>query len=68
MSKKSFDPRCFELAELFLSDVPPEAKKAESATELAQLIQDTIEMYIGVELEVMSDERRSATNQLARGG
>lgn len=55
MPRKSFDPHCLELAELFLADVPPEAKKETTAAELAQLIQDTIEMFIGVDLGVMPE-------------
>lgn len=51
----SFDPKCFELAEYFLADVPPEAQKKETADELAQLIQDTIEMFIDTDLGVMPE-------------
>lgn len=39
----SFDPKCYELAELFLPDDAPEEQKQE----LAQEIQDTIEEYVG---------------------
>lgn len=58
----SFDPKCYELAESFLSDVPPEAVGKNSVNELAQAIQDTIEMYIGMELGIMPDRSGDATD------
>ena len=48
----SFDPKCLELAQHFLADVPPEAVGPQRADELAQLIQDTVEMYISTDLGV----------------
>lgn len=44
------DSRCFVLAALFLDDEPA-LKTDAHAKALAQLIQDTIELYIGSELD-----------------
>lgn len=44
----SFDPRCYELAELFLSDEPA-INTSEKRDELAQIIQDAIEDFIAYE-------------------
>lgn len=43
--RKSYDPRCYDLAELFL-DGEPELNTPERISELAQEIQDCIEGYI----------------------
>jgi hypothetical protein len=40
----SFDPKCYELAEYFVSDT--EICRGETVNELAQLIQDTIEDFL----------------------
>ena len=44
----SFDPRCYDLAELFLSDEPA-INTREKRDELAQIIQDAVEDFIAYE-------------------
>lgn len=51
---KTYDPRCYDIAELFLSDTP--LSTANHRDELASLIQQTIEDYIAHE------ERRSQSS------
>ena len=53
----SYDTRCYELAEMFLSEVPI-INNAHHADRLAQTIQDTIEQYLG-------DESEEEANRLA---
>jgi hypothetical protein len=47
----SYDPRCRELAEVFLADQPEDAQNEENLDALAQAIQDAIEAYL-TDLEV----------------
>lgn len=41
-----FDPKCYELAELFASDLPGAPLPEDEISELAQLIQTTIEEWL----------------------
>jgi hypothetical protein len=41
-----YDPRCAELAEIFLNDQPEDARNEENLDALAQAIQDAIEAYL----------------------
>jgi hypothetical protein len=48
--KVSYDPRCFELAKVFLS-VDPEIATEANADELAQVLQSAIEGFIKYDAE-----------------
>jgi hypothetical protein len=50
-----FDPKCYELAEYFLSGEPRNSSPA--LDELAQIIQDAIEDYLIVPTEEYPDPR-----------
>lgn len=51
MTTKTFDPKCFQLAEQFLADDPSMNTEAAKAT-LARAIQDAIE----IELSIMRED------------
>jgi hypothetical protein len=42
----SYDPKCYDLAELFLDDEPSSPDRSRRTGELAQLIQTTIEDWL----------------------
>ena len=57
----SVDPKCYDLAALFASDLRPDPTEEEKA-ELAQIIQDAIEDWM-----TSKEEERAANSQFGVG-